>query len=88
MLKVETRKEDAMNPNQTPPLCGGSPIQNGTPCTPQNGALPVPMPSLAMVYTPKQAFEGLYSPAEGLSCGTIFKALDLPILTTGGFDHE
>ncbi len=76
-----------MNMNQTPP-CGGCNQNNGTPCTPQSGALPVSMPSLAMVYTPKQVFEGLYSPAEGLSHGTIFKALDLPILTTGGFDYE
>ena len=86
MLRKETEKEDAMNLNQNPPKGGCN--MGGVPCTPQNGAIPVPMSSLAMVYTPKQAFEGLYSPADGLYRGTIFKALDLPILTTGGFDDE
>ena len=75
-----------MNLSQNPPMGGCN--RSGAPCTPQNGAVPVPMPSLAMVYTPIQSFEGLYDPAEGLSHGTLFQALDLPILTTGGFGNE
>ncbi|MBQ7173054.1 MAG: spore coat associated protein CotJA [Clostridia bacterium] len=42
-------------------------------CTPLPGGLP-----LAMVYSPKQPFENLYEPMEGLSRGTLFSALDLP----------
>ena len=33
---------------------------------------------LAMVYSPKQAFEALYEPTEALARGTLFAALDLP----------
>lgn len=34
--------------------------------------------SLAMVFSPYQQFEGLYSEREALTRGTLFKALDLP----------
>lgn len=34
--------------------------------------------SLAMVYSPEQPFEGLYSPEDGLAHGTLFEALYKP----------
>lgn len=34
--------------------------------------------SLAMVYSPKQAWQNLYSVEEGLYAGTIFRELDKP----------
>ena len=34
--------------------------------------------SLAMVYSPYQSFEDLYTPKEGLCNGTIFQLLDKP----------
>ena len=51
------------------------------PCT--SGACPLAGYPLAMVYSPEQAFENLYEPDEGLSRGTIFKALDMPFLGDG-----
>ena len=39
--------------------------------------------SLAMVYSPEQAFENLYEPEEGLAHGTVFIALDMPFLGDG-----
>ncbi|MBQ9510248.1 MAG: spore coat associated protein CotJA [Clostridia bacterium] len=39
--------------------------------------------SLAMVYSPFQQFEDIYDAAEGLSRGTIFKALDKPLVGNG-----
>ena len=42
--------------------------------------------SLAMVYAPRQSFTGLYEPAEALQNGTLFAALDKPILPAGGKD--
>ena len=36
-------------------------------------------PSLAMVYAPTQGFRDVYSPAEGLSRGTLFAGLDKPL---------
>ena len=41
------------------------------------------MPSLAMVYAKLHAFEDTYAPAEALSRGTLFRALDMPF-TAGG----
>lgn len=34
--------------------------------------------SLAMVYSPCQSFQGLYSPEEGLCRGTVFMELEKP----------
>ena len=34
--------------------------------------------SLAMVYAPKQAFEGLLEPTAALSAGTLFRELEKP----------
>lgn len=39
---------------------------------------------LAMVYSPVQSFDGLFEPADGLSAGTIFRQLALPLETKGG----
>ena len=36
-------------------------------------------PSLAMVYSPVQCWRNLYDPVSGLSRGTIFAELDLPL---------
>ncbi len=41
-------------------------------------------PSLAMVYSSRQAFDGLYSPAEALSRGTLFRGLDKPLMVGKG----
>lgn len=41
-------------------------------------------PSLAMVYSPRQGFRGLYSPVEALSRGTLFEELDKPLLAGKG----
>ena len=35
-------------------------------------------PSLAMVYSPMQSFQGIYEPAVALRQGTLFAELDLP----------
>ncbi len=40
-------------------------------------------PSLAIVYAPVQEFAGLYPPADGLARGTLFAALDKPLMTGG-----
>lgn len=41
-------------------------------------------PSLAMVYSPRQTFRGLYNPQEALSRGTLFEELDKPLLAGKG----
>jgi len=51
------------------------------PCT--SGTCPLAGYSLAMVYSPEQAFENLYEPDEGLSHGTVFQALDMPFFGDG-----
>ena len=38
---------------------------------------------LAMVYAPRQRFDNLYDPEEGLEAGTIFRDLDFPFYPTG-----
>ena len=54
---------------------------DGTPQA-QSSTSPCPnMPSLAMVYSPVQAFENLLSPQEGLAQGTIFLDLIKPFET-------
>jgi hypothetical protein len=40
---------------------------------------------LAMVYSPYQEWENLYTPEEGHARGTIFKCLDMPFYPTGCF---
>ena len=44
----------------------------------------IPAPSLAMVYSPRQSFRGLYSPMEALSRGTLFEELDKPLMAVKG----
>lgn len=39
---------------------------------------------LAMVYAPRQRFDGIYDMEKGLKTGTIFSALDLPFLPDAG----
>ncbi len=39
----------------------------------------IPAPSIAMVYSPKQCWRDLLDPASGLSAGTIFTELILPL---------
>ncbi len=41
-------------------------------------------PALAMVYAPRQCWRNLFDPAEGLSKGTIFSELELPLEFCGG----
>ena len=56
---------------------GGCGCQCQKPC---NTSCPteIPAPSLAMVYSPRQCWRGLFSPEEGLKHGTIFAELVLP----------
>lgn len=60
--------------------CGG---ENGNtpPCA--SGHDPLMGMSLAMVYSPEQAFENLYEPDEALLRGTVFIALDKPFYGDG-----
>ena len=39
--------------------------------------------ALSMVYSPFQTFDDIYDAAEGLSRGTIFKMLDMPLVGNG-----
>lgn len=50
-------------------------------CT--SGHDPLDGASLAMVYSPEQAFDGLYEPEEGLTRGTVFIALEKPFFGDG-----
>ena len=50
-------------------------------CT--SGRDPLDGASLAMVYSPEQAFDGLYEPEEGLTRGTVFIALEKPFFGDG-----
>ena len=45
-------------------------------------ALPKQYPSLAIVYSPQQSFDGLFEPLEALCRGTLFSALDKPFYGT------
>ena len=71
-------------------LLGNNGLANGEsgqscPCgegNEQNGRCPSPHFSngvhLAMVYSPDQSFDELYSPEDGLKAGTVFVKLDKP----------
>lgn len=68
------------------PCCGSDgerhdACEEKAPCT--SGNCPLAGMSLAMVYSPEQAFENLYEPEEGLAHGTVFIALDMPFLGDG-----
>ena len=62
-------------PTQSDPPTDAQGEANATCLTCQNEEK---MPSLAMVYAPKQIFKDLYEPNEALERGTLFRALDLP----------
>ena len=65
------------------PLCDGSYPSGGSSCTgdcPNHGE----MPSLAMVYAPRQCFRNLLEPASALERGSLFAELILPLSGTGG----
>ena len=51
------------------------------PCV--SGHDPLAGASLAMVYSPEQAFEDLYEPDEALLRGTVFIALEKPFFGDG-----
>ncbi len=63
--------------------CGESAAETGkhSPCA--SGHDPLAGASLAMVYSPEQAFENLYEPDEGLVRGTVFIALEKPFYGDG-----
>lgn len=71
-----------MNHLKTPLLGRG-----GIPCADSDPSRSTPCPqsaqSLAMVYSPVQEFEGLYSPQAGLAAGTIFCQLEKPFFGAG-----
>lgn len=59
---------------------------DGTPRPDQNASMTdkscptsIPAPSIAMVYAPKQCWRKLLDPAQGLSKGSIFSELILPL---------
>lgn len=60
--------------------CNGTARENGTQGA-GNTACPtcIPAPSIAMVYAPKQYWRNLLDPASGLSQGSIFAELILPL---------
>ena len=60
---------------QSRPLCDGSVAPA------EAGGCPTSLyaPAIAMVYAPKQCWRNLFDPATGLSHGTIFKELVLPL---------
>ena len=62
--------------------CDGSPLQEETERRDQPD-FGCNMPSLAMVYSPYQNWDGLLSPDEGLAAGSLFRALIKP-LEVGG----
>ena len=59
--------------------CDGTPrpTPNGT--TDKSCPNNIPAPSIAMVYAPKQCWRNLMDPAQGLSKGSIFSELILPL---------
>lgn len=61
--------------------CDGTPLQNAT--AQRDASFGCSMPSLAMVYSPYQNWEGLLSPEKGLSEGSLFQDLIKP-LEVGG----
>jgi hypothetical protein len=54
------------------------PPQGGCGCEDPTAADCLEGMSLAMVYSPCQQFDGLYTPEKGLQQGTIFAELDKP----------
>ena len=68
-----TRQSAETLPTAGPPA--DSVVEKATCLTCQNEEK---MPSLAMVYAPKQTFTDLYEPEEALARGTLFRELDLP----------
>ena len=75
-----TRKEATNQTRSTIPNCNQDDDETAlSECPVMLGA-----PSLAMVYSPEQAFDGLYEPEEGLSRGTVFIALEKPFFGDGG----
>ncbi len=59
----------------TPTLSRTEPNQKPNDC---NAPVDPAMPSLAMVYAPKQVWRCSYTPAQALSRGTLFYELDKP----------
>lgn len=64
------------NPGSSCNSCSNPPA---TPCPENNCPTTIPAPSLAMVYCPRQCWRRILNPAEGLSAGSIFEELLLPL---------
>ena len=75
MGSAKTKEISKKKMNSQPPRAPTS-LGNceGPPLPAPNGA----QTSLAMVYSPEQAFEGLYSPEDALAHGSLFEALHKP----------
>lgn len=75
-------------PNNNRIRCDGTPRQssdiNGTSACPTS----LHAPALAMVYSPKQCWRNLLDPATGLSHGTIFSELVLPLEVVPNKGHK
>lgn len=83
----ENENADNRRPNRRSPGCGMPPFpQNkndadhpsGGCCRGDLASACGGVPSLAMVYSPRQSFRDIYSPLEALRQGTLFKELDKP----------
>ena len=60
--------------------CDGTPRpDNNAPMADKSCPTVIPAPSIAMVYAPKQCWRNLLDPAQGLSKGSIFSELILPL---------
>ncbi len=70
------REMQGMSP--TPTVPNACPLNPQAACT-CNCPTQIPAPSVAMVYVPRQCWKGLMDPATGLSYGTIFTDLVLPL---------
>ena len=65
--------------------CDGQPRgENSAPMCNNNCPVQLHAPSLAMVYSPHQSFEELFSTEEALSHGTLFRKLNKPWMPGGG----
>ena len=69
---AESQPTVSSPPAQNPPVPNAPQPETEAPVSPAS------MPSLAMVYAPKQAFANLYEPDVALARGTLFAELDLP----------
>ena len=69
-------------------LCDGTPRDNTSGCANKDCPSALQAPSIAMVYSPRQCWRNLFDPATGLSHGTIFQELVLPLEVVSSPHHN